>query len=557
MFSESNSMQTRRDALTKILTAGIGTTIAAGGLPAFGAIPDDRPKGSDSVRGANEPAWARGIEGQRKPDLGNGFYLNPIIPGNASDPDVVKDGEDYYMVFSTFDQYPGLPIYHSRDLVNWTKLGSAVPDSVGSILAPSIVKHDGRFFIYFPGGRPAPEGKGRGTYVVHATDINGPWSEPSLVYAGPGIDPGHVVGEDGKRYLLLSGVTRVRLSDDGLRAEGDAEKVYDGWHYPSDWYDEGFSLESPKLFRRGDYFYLICAEGGSYGPPTSHMITVARARSVNGPWENAPRNPLLRTRSVTEPWWSRGHGVFVQGPQGDWWVIYHAYENGYRTLGRQTLMEPVEWTQDGWPRVAPRDLNRPILSPRGGRNIGSGQSLSDDFTANRIGTTWQFAQAGPHERARISYGSDGLTLTAKGSSVADCAPLTCIPVDRAYQVTLEAELIGEAEAGLVLFISPLLYAGIGHDGMRTKVYVKGAPARGQLEPTPRRKLWLRMLNDRQVVTMFTSDDGTIWKRHPLRLEVDGYNQNSAPGGGESLRAGIYATGTGKVRLRQFRYQALA
>ena len=108
---------------------------------------------------AQPPQWARGLDGQRKPDLGNGYYLNPVIPGNASDPDVVKDGNDYYMTFSTFEEYPGLPLYHSRDLVNWVRIGSAVTKPTGSILAPSIIKHNGRFFIYFPGGASSSAGR--------------------------------------------------------------------------------------------------------------------------------------------------------------------------------------------------------------------------------------------------------------------------------------------------------------------------------------------------------------------------------------------------------------
>lgn len=298
--------------------------------------------GSDGVRPPVQPGWARGADGQRKPDLGTGAFLNPIIPGAAPDPDVVKDGRDYYMTFSSFEEYPGLPLYHSRDLVNWVRIRSAVTKPTGSIIAPSIVKHAGRFFIYFPAGLPEPRGQGRGTYVVWADDVRGPWSDPVQVLKGGGIDPGHAVGEDGKRYLFLSAGMRVRLTDDGLAADGPIEKVYDGWLYPDDWYDEAFSLESPKLFKRGGYFYQVSAQGGTYGPPTSHMVTVARSRSIHGPWENDPNNPVLRTRTATEPWWSRGHGVVVEGPRGGWWIIYHAYENGYRTLGRQTLMEPVE-----------------------------------------------------------------------------------------------------------------------------------------------------------------------------------------------------------------------
>jgi xylan 1,4-beta-xylosidase len=213
------------------------------------------------------------------------------------------------------------------------------------VLAPAIVRHGGRFFIYFPGGLTAPAGQGRGTYVVHADSITGPWSDPVLVYGGPGIDPGHVVGEDGRRYLFLSGITRVALSDDGLTAVGSAEKVYDGWRYPDDWITEAYAVEGPKIFRRDNYFYLVGAVGGTGGPPTG---IAARSRSIDGPWENCPHNPVVRTQEASEAWWSRGHASLVEGPAGDWWMVYHGYEDGFRTLGRQTLLEPVDWTRDGW-----------------------------------------------------------------------------------------------------------------------------------------------------------------------------------------------------------------
>lgn len=502
---------------------------------------------------AQPPKWARGLEGQRKPDLGNGYYLNPVIPGNASDPDVVKDGDDYYMTFSTFEEYPGLPLYHSRDLVNWVRIGSAVTKPTGSILAPSIIKHNGRFFIYFPGGVPAPQGEGRGTYVVHADNILGPWSDPIQVIHGGGIDPGHAVGEDNKRYLFLAPGTRVRLTDDGLKADGPIEKVYDGWQYPQDWYDEAFSLESPKIFKRGEYFYMVCAEGGTYGPPTSHMVTAARSKSINGPWENCPNNPIVRTKTIGEPWWSRGHGVVVEGPSGDWWMIYHAYENGYRTLGRQALLEPIEWTRDGWFRATTPDLNKPIRKPAGGKNIGSGQSLSDDFSKNRIGTLWTFVRPAGNEMSRVSFDNASLLLSGKGTNFAECSPLTCIPVDRSYEVSVEAELVDQIEAGIMLFIGSGLYTGIGHDGTRVKMYLKGAPGRLQMPPKPTSKIALRAVNDNQTVFFFTKLDGGNWTRYPQHIDVSGYHKNVVRDG-ESLRIGLYAIGSGKARFRNFTYQ---
>ena len=160
---------------------------------------------------------------------------------------------------------------------------------VGSAMAPDLIKHDGRFYIYFPAA-----GK---NWVIWADDIRGPWSDPVKLDAGY-IDPGHAVGEDGKRYMFLSAGKRVPLSDDGLSVTGPMETVYEGWDYPSDWKTEGKYLESPKLFKRGNWFYMISAEGGTAGPPTSHMAVAARSKSIHGPWENSPYNPIVHTYSA-------------------------------------------------------------------------------------------------------------------------------------------------------------------------------------------------------------------------------------------------------------------
>ena len=180
------------------------------------------------------------------------------------------------------------------------------------------------------------------------TPVQCPWSEPIDLKIDGCIDPGHIVGEDGKRYLFVNGIHKVRLADDGLATDGPLEHAYSPWRHPDDWVVENFAPEGPKLLRHGKWCYLISAVGGTAGPPTGHMVIAARAASIHGPWEHCPHNPLIRTWSDEEPWWSRGHASLMEGPAGDWWMVYHEYENGFRTLGRQTLLEPMEWTDDGW-----------------------------------------------------------------------------------------------------------------------------------------------------------------------------------------------------------------
>lgn len=501
--------------------------------------------------GSPEPAWARGIEGQRKADLGDGTYLNPILAGDRPDPSVLKDGDDYYLVVSSFETYPGLPLWHSRDLVNWEPIGTALRKNVGSVWAPDLCKYQGRYYIYFPG---KGEG-GRGTnYVVWSDDIRGPWSDPIDLKVG-WIDPGHIVDGDGKRFLMLSGGNLAPLARDGLSVVGPLRKVYDGWVYPEEWETEGFALEGPKMLRRGDYFYMLSAEGGTAGPPTSHMVVCARAKALEGPWENSPYNPVVRTRERSELWWSRGHATLVEGPDRNWYLVYHAYENGYRTLGRQTLLEPVEWTEDGWLRSKGSDLAAPIPIPAGGSAVPHGLALSDDFSSNKRGIQWGFFGGGADDANRFRYEKNELVLKAKGSSPKDCSPLSFVCGDRAYEVQVEIEIDPRAAAGLLVFYSDRLYAGLGFSGRNIVMHRNGLERFGQKPGEIRSRFHLRLRNDRNIVTLFYSADGERWTRYPVAMEVSGYNHNVAHGF-LSLRPALYAAGQGEVRFKNFKYHAL-
>ena len=297
-------------------------------------------------------------------DLGNGTYLNPIFPGDFPDPTIIRDGKDYYMTHTSHNNYPGLLIWHSRDLVNWKVIGSALKEYVGEIWAPDLIKYKGKYYIYCPLHDTGSN------MVIVADNIEGPWSSPVDLNVKGLIDPGHIVGEDGKRYLFCSSGYMAELSDDGLSVIGELQKVYDGWKYPSDWLDECFCLESPKLKKGGDYYYMISAQGGTSGPATSHMAVMARSKSVFGPWENSPYNPIIHTYSTQELWWSKGHASIVDTPEGEWWIVYHAYKNNFRTLGRSTLLEPIKMTPDKWFVLDGSDPAKSIKMPSG-ENIGS------------------------------------------------------------------------------------------------------------------------------------------------------------------------------------------
>ncbi|UDF05553.1 family 43 glycosylhydrolase [Asticcacaulis sp. AND118] len=542
----------RRNALKGL---GLGALMFGAPAAAEAAV---KKKAAPAKPQSPKKSWLKGIEGQRQPDLGDGTFLNPIMAGDHPDPSILKDGEDYYMTFSTFDAYPGLVIWHSKDMVNWRPIGPALTRNVGSVWAPELCKHKGRFYLYIPTKKTsAPESRTT-SWVIWADKIEGPWSEPVDLDLPRHIDPGHAVGEDGSRWLFLSGGDRVRLSDDGLSKAGEVEHVYDPWRYPSDWVVEGFAPEGPKVTRHGDYYYLILAVGGTAGPPTGHMVIAARSKSINGPWEQHPRNPLVRTISLEEKWWSRGHATLVEGPSGDWWGVYHGYENGFWTLGRQTLLAPVTWSKDGWFDFGGGDLSKPIKKPAGGKPHGHqpahGFALSDDFSTDKYGVQWNFFNPSAAEKSRIRRENGGLHLKAAGEAPSSSAPLITIVGDPAYEIEMEIEIDDGVRAGLLLFYDTKLYCGLGFDTKNFVTHQYGIE-RGRPTNPHGRKMWMRLRNDRHIVTFDTSSDGQTWKRFDRGMEVSGYHHN-VRGGFLMLKPGFYAAGQGEARFKSFKYKAL-
>ncbi|WP_435303381.1 family 43 glycosylhydrolase [Novosphingobium humi] len=496
-------------------------------------------------------APAPGFDNQAAPDLGNGTFLNPILSGDRADPAILRDGADYYMTFSSFDAYPGLTIWHSRDLVNWQPRKPALLRNIGAVWAVSLAKHNGRYFLYIP-----VKAEQNDTFVIWADHIDGPWSDPVPLGLPRHIDPCHAVGEDGSRWLFLSGGDRVRLSEDGLSLAGTPEHVYEPWRYPDTWDVEGFSPEGPKILRHGDYFHMLTAVGGTAGPPTGHMVIAARSRSIHGPWEHHPGNPLVRTVSDKEAWWCRGHASLVDAPDGSWWAVYHGYRAGFWTLGRQCLLDSVVWGGDGWPRMTGGDLSRPLPKPRGGQALPHGMALSDDFSAPlALGSKWTFFRPARDEAARVRVADGVLHLAAKGIAPVDGSPLLLTVGDTSYRFECDIEIDPGATAGLVLFYDDRLYAGLGFDKDRFVTHQYGME-RGRPTHTYGQALRMRITNRRHIIAIHTSSDGgQTWHRFDRGMEVSGYHHN-VRGGFLALKPGLYAAGKGEARFRNFRFTAL-
>ena len=168
--------------------------------------------------------------GNRSASLAKGYYQNPVLGGDYPDPSIVRVDSNYYMTHSSFEYYPGLLVWHSTDLIHWERIAYALNENVGSVWAPDFIKYKGTFYIYFPANKTI--------WVVTAKSPQGPWSAPVDLKLHGFIDPGHVTGKDGTRYLYLSNGSLVKLAEDGLSTTGKTEVGNKGWQFPKDWSTE-------------------------------------------------------------------------------------------------------------------------------------------------------------------------------------------------------------------------------------------------------------------------------------------------------------------------------
>ena len=474
-------------------------------------------------------------------------YHNPILGGDYPDPTIIREGDDYYMTHSAFDYQPGLTVFHSRDLVHWKPISHALNTYLGSVWAPDITKYKDKYYIYFTVAFP----KGRKNYVTYSTSPYGPWSDPVDLKIG-NIDPCHVVSEDGSRWMFMSAGKRVRLTDDGLAiVPGTEEVVYQGWQYPNDWVTEGFCLEGPKLKKIGEYYYYLNAEGGTAGPPTSHMITVARSKSINGPWENSPYNPLVHTYKNTDRWWSKGHGSLIDTPEGKWMVVYHSYENGFYNLGRQTLMEPVELTEDGWFKTYDNvDIEKAIPCPIKIQTTDNRYVKLNEF---RVGLEWKFYKS--YEPERITVKDKKLTFKAKGTDLRTSPPILFVAGQHAYEVETRIEIEGDVTAGIVLYYNDRFFMGTGFNKERRVRYRKGEERGSGNHKHPVTSLWLRLRNDCHIITGAYSYDGVTWNRETWGMDISGYHHNTLYEF-QSVLPGLFVCGNGQAEFKEFKFTIL-
>ena len=301
---------------------------------------------------------------------------------------------------------------------------------------------------------------------------------------------------------------------------------------------------APDLVKHGDLFYLYFPAGGTAGPATSHMVVSARSKSPLGPWENSPRNPIVRTWSRLEPWWSKGHGTVLEGPDDQWYIVYHGYENGYRTMGRQTLIEPIDWTDDGWYDISSSDGQ--AFEAQSVRNY---RLQSDDFEGPELSPQWTFDGIDSTDQYSISNGA--VSFEAAGDRL---RVFHALASDHNYEADVTIDIDGSPEVGFVLYYGQEAFAGVGLLDGQVVLIKGGRPFLRSAAPCADCRYFKIRMFEHDVAVCFSAD-GSNWTKHPRGLEVSGFQTNNL-GGFSSLKLGVYAKGSGSVRVQDFRYRAI-
>jgi xylan 1,4-beta-xylosidase len=495
-------------------------------------------------------------------------YRNPVIPGFHPDPSVVRVGEWFYLVNSSFEFFPGVPIHRSRDLVNWELIGHVLArDSQlaldkagpsGGIFAPTIRFHRGTFYMI------TTNVSAGGNFFVTATDPAGPWSEPVWIPGQGGIDPSLFFDDDGTAYLSSTGGAPDAPSESGIwQSVLDVETGRllttprliwrgTGGRYP----------EGPHLYRIGGRYYLLISEGGTeYG----HMVTIARSDSPWGPFEPCPRNPILSHRNtpLDQPIQGTGHPDLVQDAEGNWWMVFLAFRpvGGWywHHIGRETFLAPVRWDENGWPIVneghtigldtAFRGLPEHRVAPT---------PVRDAFLETVLAPHWNHLR----NPVRASYSTaerpGWLLLRGTSLTLADEASPTFVGRRQQHLRARIATRVdftpatGREEAGLVLYRHPFhrYELGVRREKGRREVFVRQTIGRRLSAVTAAAlvpeggPLVLQVDAEPEEYTL-------SWGPSPDRLTrldaaVSRYLSSEVAGGFVGTYVGLYATGNGRA-----------
>ena len=390
-------------------------------------------------------------------------YQNPILPGFHPDPSICRVGDDFYLVTSSFEYFPGLPIYHSRDLVHWEQIGhcltrdsqvhlvTGAPNCL-NIYAPTIRYHDGLFYVIVTN----VTGDNHGNFIITAKDPAGEWSDP-IALPFPGIDPSLFFDEDGKVYYLGTdgGIYLSEMDITTGAAIGETHWLWQG---------TANTPEGPHLYKIDGMYYLLLAQGGT---ELCHMAVLARSESILGPYEPCPHNPILTNIGQSLPIKAAGHADLVEDADGNWWAVCLgirplAYPFRHN-LGRETMLVPAKW-ENGWLYAGENGAVLPEFTvahaPKAWAASGyvPGSAVTDEFQGETLHPMWNLIYN--PVPGMVQCTGNGLELHGNGVSLWEDAPKAWLGRRQEhFCCTTETELAfvpgqeGE-EAGLTVYMNP-------------------------------------------------------------------------------------------------------
>lgn len=503
-------------------------------------------------------------------------YNNPIISGFHPDPSICRVNQDYYLINSSFEYFPGVPIYKSRDLVNWKQIGhvldrpsqlslDSVKYGVSGIYAPSIRYHNGIYYVAttFVGSKQVLK---NGNFICVAKDPQGPWSDPIYLNDAPGIDPCLFFDSDGKAYFI------------GTRFANEKEKKY--WKHSVIWMkeldlsnlsligeeiiilDQGGALhnarnaEGPRLFKRNGYYYLVIAEGGT---GHEHSVTVFRSKNIKGPYENNPRNPILTNRhlGMDYPIQNVGHADLVETQNGEWWMVVlgvRSYDGG-NNLARETFLVPMIW-EDDWPVGAPMTghVSMQHFAPKLSEYKYQSQDYIDSFDENKFRFYWNFIRTPNLKNYSLSKRKGFLRLYLSPETLKEEISPSFLGRRQEHKnfisdTFMEFLPLENDESGLVVFQSPnnhyrLIRRQENKKGCLSLVKVnKGVEESIASIKYDEKRIGLRVVAIGQKYYFYYSKDGKAW--HSIGEFQNGKILNSNYSGGYTgVYIGMYASSNG-------------
>lgn len=483
-------------------------------------------------------------------------YKNPVIPGFFSDPSVCRVGDDYYLVTSTFEYFPGVPVFHSKDLVNWELIGYCIdrptqlPKGL-NIFACTIRHHNGTFYMI-----TTNVGAG-GNFYVTATNPAGPWSDPIWIEAG-GIDPDLFFDDDGKVYVISSTFELHEVDIKTGKFISEGRKVWNGTggRYP----------EGPHIYKKDGFYYIMAAEGGT---EEAHSETIARSKNIWGPYNSNPANPILTHCNAAgqgNPIQGVGHADIINAHDGSWWIVFHGYRSvggTHHTLGRETCLAPVSWPKNGWPVVNGNGtVTVEMTCPTLPLKPFPAKPARTDFSAEKPDLEWNFLRYPSMENYSLTARKGFLRLTGSEQTIEDRKSPTFIgrrAQDMYFTAVTQVEFNpskANEEAGMIILNNGTHFdilikqskgkrVAVARFRFGSVVHESGETI---LKPGP---VKLIIKGERSEFSFHCSQGNDAPKE--LGRVMARYISSETAGGFTGVYVGFYATGNGKVSTSKADY----